>query len=120
MLSFQFTKAIGAVRILKILRILTKELVMNYKQQNYAVKIFKLMSNHNRLKMLDYIAQNKGKLTVNEIAKEFEIDDKTVSGYLIKLKDNGLLKASQSGTNMYYSIKDERVVAVIELVKKLA
>ena len=93
---------------------------MNYKQQNYSIKMFKLLSNHNRLKVLDYISENNGKSTVGQIAAKFDVEIKTLSGHLVKLKDNGLIKARQDNTNIYYSIKDERIIELINLAKKLA
>ena len=93
---------------------------MQFHEQNYALKTFKLLSNANRLKIIDLLAgASSGQLTVNTIAKQISLEVNTVSNHLAKLRDNGIVRAMQDGTRMYYGIKDVRILEFIALAQKL-
>lgn len=93
---------------------------MNYTQQNFSVKTFKLLSNANRLKILDLISNKKDGAIVTEIAKNLELEINNVSNHLVRLRENGILRAKQNGNEMIYTIKDTRAIEIINLAKKLA
>ena len=91
---------------------------MPYYKHNYMVKLFKILANSNRLKILEILNSNKtSPLTVNQLAELLPISQKTLSNHLGKMRDNGILKAKQSGLNMYYFIKDENALIFAQMVK---
>ena len=93
---------------------------MNYQQHNFAVKAFKLLSNANRLKIINLLIQNKDGLVVNDISLNLKIASNNVSNHLLRLRENGILRAKQNGNFMSYSIRDNRFAEILELAKKLA
>ena len=91
---------------------------MNYYKHNYLVKLFKILANSNRLKILEILERNTAHpLTVNELAEQLPISQKTLSNHLAKMRDNGIVKAKQSGLNMYYSIKDANALQFARMAK---
>jgi DNA-binding transcriptional ArsR family regulator len=91
---------------------------MTYYKHNYLVKLFKILANSNRLKILEILDRNKEQpLTVNELADQLPISQKTLSNHLAKMRDNGIVKAKQSGLNMYYSIKDDNALQFARMAK---
>jgi DNA-binding transcriptional ArsR family regulator len=93
---------------------------MNFAQQNYLIKTFKLLSNANRVRIISLLAEKKDGLLVNQISEMLSLEQNTTSNHLLRLRENGILQAKQNGTNMTYKIKDLRVVEILNLTKKLA
>ena len=93
---------------------------MNFAQQNFSVKMFKLLSNANRLRIIDLISKADGGLIVTKIAEELALEITNVSNHLVRLRENGILQAKQSGNEMHYQIKDQRAVEILNLTKKLS
>ena len=90
---------------------------MNYHKQNYMVKFFKIMANAKRLQILQLLDANKAKpLTVNEIAEKLGVSQANISTHLTRMRENGIIKAKQSGLNMFYSIKDENAIKFISMI----
>ena len=88
---------------------------MNYKAHNHSVKLFKMMSNSHRLKVLTLLAHSKQPMNVSEIAQRLGIEITNLSNHLFKMRAMGLIRAKQSGAHMFYSIKDPQVIKIIEL-----
>ena len=88
----------------------------NYKR-NYQVKIFKLLANANRLKILELLARQEVEklppLNVNEMAESLKISPNNLSNHLTRLRENKVIKAQQKGWEMYYSIRDREVIKMI-------
>ena len=93
---------------------------MKYEQQNYAVRIFKILSNANRLKIIDFLEQNAEPVMVNDIAEALELEPNNVSNHVVRLREGGILKAKQSGNIMLYSVRDKNILEFIKLAKKFA
>ena len=89
---------------------------MNYKMHNQAVKLLKMMSNSNRLKVLTLLDSSKKPMHVSEIAGRLDIELTTLSNHLFKMRAMGLIKAKQSGTHMFYTIHDPQVTKIIKLL----
>lgn len=91
---------------------------MNYYKQNYAVKLFKILANSNRIKILRLLHENKQQpLTVNALVERTGINQGTLSTHLTRMRENGIVKAKQSGLNMLYSIKDENAMKFISMIE---
>lgn len=99
---------------------LHKEYSMNFAQQNFSIKMFKLLSNANRLKIIDLIGKSDEVITVSKIAENLALEINNVSNHLVRLRENGILQAQQSGNEMHYQIKDYRAVEILNLAKKLS
>jgi len=87
-------------------------------KQNYMVKLFKILANSNRLKILQILAeQNSEPISVNALVELLPISQGTLSTHLAKMRLAGILKAKQVGLNMYYSIKDENALKFAQMVE---
>jgi len=69
-------------------------------------------------KRIQIIAMLKnGEKTVNELARLTGIPQANMSQHLSILRQLGLLVTRRDGTNIYYSISDDRIVEACELVR---
>jgi DNA-binding transcriptional ArsR family regulator len=91
----------------------------DFYKRNYMVKLFKILGNAKRLQILQLLDENKTTpLTVNDIARRLRIAQANLSTHLVRMRENGLIKAKQDGLNMYYSIKDENAIRFIKMIEK--
>lgn len=89
---------------------------MEAKAKNIA-ELLKLLANEHRLLIL--CALLDGKLTVGDIhCFTPNITASALSQHLNQLKIAGILSSEKQGMNVFYWIQDERVVTLIETIKK--
>ena len=86
---------------------------MEIYKHNYMVKLFKILANANRVRVLELLLSAQTPLTVNEIAYELKVDQGNLSNHLKLMRKDGVLKAKQVSTKMYYSVKDGKVAEVM-------
>lgn len=80
-------------------------------------ELLKLLANEHRLLIL--CALLHGKLAVGEIHQYTpNITASALSQHLNQLKTAGILSSEKQGMNVYYWIQDERVIALIDAIKK--
>lgn len=79
-------------------------------------KLLKTLSNEKRLLIVCMLVD--GPMTVNSITKELDITQSAVSQHLAVLSSSGILDYEKKGQNIYYFIKDEKVVELFELLKR--
>lgn len=75
---------------------------------------FRILSEPIRLQILQ--ALRDGELTVTELTREIEISQPNASKHLRLLQDAGMLRRDQRGNSVYYSIADESIFELCELV----
>ena len=86
-------------------------------QAKKIAELLKLLANEHRLLIL--CALLKGRLTVGDIHQYTPgITASALSQHLNHLKLAGILSSEKQGLNVFYRIQDERVVALIESIKK--
>jgi len=80
-------------------------------------ELLKILANEHRLLCL--CALFDGPLSVTEISHFVpNITQSALSQHLSTLKAHGLLTSEKQGLHVYYSIKDYRVIAVLDTLKK--
>lgn len=80
-------------------------------------ELLKVLANENRL--LIFCALMDEPLTVGEIARFVpSITQSALSQHLAVLKAHGILDSSKSGQNVTYSIADNRVGEILQVLKK--
>lgn len=80
-------------------------------------ELLKLLANEHRLLIL--CALLNGQLTVGEIHQYTpNITASALSQHLNQMRMFGILSSQKQGTNVFYRIEDERVIALIDAIKK--
>jgi len=81
------------------------------------VKFFKVLADPTRLAIIEFL--EKGEKCACEIHPIFPQTQSTISLHLKNLVNTGILSFRQEGTRKLYSIKDEHVLNILEIVKEL-
>ncbi|MBX3661864.1 MAG: winged helix-turn-helix transcriptional regulator [Burkholderiales bacterium] len=82
-----------------------------------AVAALKLLANRERLLLLCQIA--KGRSCVSELEEELDIHQPTLSQQLGVLRRDGVVDTERDGKNIYYSIRDPRMLEILETLYRI-
>lgn len=86
----------------------------NFKAYTETAEILKALAHPVRLCIVRGLIK-KGSCNVSYMQECLDLPQSTVSQHLQKLRMLGILEADRNGLEISYSIKDERVKAVIEI-----
>jgi DNA-binding transcriptional ArsR family regulator len=75
------------------------------------------LSHPTRLKVLCCLSS--GAKRVSELMEFCELEQPSMSQFLKRMKDDGLLKASREGTSIYYDIADPRLFKLMKNLKDI-
>lgn len=78
-------------------------------------RIFHVLSDPNRLNIV--IALMKGEMCVYHLTEVCDATQSNISHQLRILRDNNIVRARRLGQNMEYSLADEHIREIVELVK---
>lgn len=91
---------------------------MGKKLSNEAIKgvaeRFRVLSEPIRLQILQ--ALRDGELTVTDLTREMDISQPNASKHLRLLQEAGILRRDQRGNSVYYSIADDSIFELCDLV----
>ena len=82
-----------------------------------AVAALKLLANRERLLLLCQIA--KGRSCVSDLEAELDIRQPTLSQQLGVLRRDGVVDTERDGKNIYYSIRDPRMLEILETLYRI-
>ena len=86
-------------------------------QAKKIAELLRVLANEHRLLIL--CALLKGRLTVGDIHQYTpNITASALSQHLNQMKMAGILSSEKQGMNVFYWIQDERVIVLIEAIKK--
>lgn len=86
-------------------------------QAKRIAELLRFLGNEHRLLIL--CALMEGRLTVGEIHRHTpNISASALSQHLNQMKTAGFLDSEKQGMNVFYWIRDERVVALMEAIKE--
>ncbi len=91
---------------------IVKQSKIHYKLEESA-GILKAIAHPMRIAILDLLNKNKS-LSVTEIYEHIGIEQAVASHHLGLLKNKGVLSSYREGKNIYYSLKNEKLGALIE------
>ncbi|PIJ41938.1 winged helix-turn-helix transcriptional regulator [Tatumella sp. OPLPL6] len=89
-----------------------------FERANEAQFFLKSISNPSRLLILCALMKTPG-LSNSEIATLCGLSVSSTSQYLVKMIDIGILERKKTGKEAHYSIKDQRVIEVLTILKKI-
>ena len=75
-------------------------------------RIFKLLSDKTRLKIL--LALEQGERNVTSIAESVHMEQSAVSHQLKMLKDNRMVRSRKEGKTVFYKLDDDHVFDILE------
>ena len=79
--------------------------------------LLKVLANENRLLILCELS--KGPMSVGALLEKLEITQSGISQHLAILKSNGILDYDKKAQTIVYSVKDERIYKVMEVLKEV-
>jgi len=85
--------------------------------EQYEVNIFKALAHPLRLKILKKLCKNE--FCVCELNEDESFSQSNISQHLRILKDAELVVQRKDGLNVYYMVKDERLIDLIQLADKM-
>ena len=78
-------------------------------------RVCKALGDPKRVMILYALAERP--MYVSELAEELHIPQPTISRHLKILSDRCLVMAARNGTAVYYTVKDERVLQALDLLR---
>lgn len=75
------------------------------------------MAHPTRLLIVHHLGQ--GEYTVSELAKLVETTQSNISQHLTQMKDKGLLASRREGNQVFYRVKDARLLQLAVLMQEL-
>ena len=79
------------------------------------IGVLKALSNRTRLRILEFLKD--GEKCACKIVPYTKKSQPNVSLHLKKLEETGILESRKEGTNMFYKIRDKRVLKILEILK---
>ena len=89
---------------------------MSESKIDFASNVFKLLGHPLRLRIVELLDIH-GEETVNRIAELTEQPQSTVSLYLNRLKNAGLLKSRRDGNQTFYALSEDRLPTLLNCMR---
>lgn len=93
-----------------------KTCLMADEKIEFATSMFKLLGHPLRLRIVE-ILDLEGEMTVNDIAEATGQHQSTVSNYLNKFKNRGLLQGRREGNQTYYSLAEPKLTTLLNCLR---
>jgi DNA-binding transcriptional ArsR family regulator len=82
---------------------------------NLHAQVCGALADPNRILILYFLAEKSR--SVNEISEGLEISQPTTSRHLQMLRERNLVSAQREGQHVYYTLKDQRVIQALDLLR---
>ena len=82
-----------------------------------AAKILKAMGNERRLEVLYNLYAVES--NVGELEKKVRLSQSALSQHLAVLRNENIVKTRRVAQRIYYSIRDDKILRLLELIKKI-
>jgi len=77
----------------------------------------KMFSNEVRLEIIDHLRE--GEKSVNELAEEIGLNQPNVSQHLARMREKNFVETRKEGTQIYYSIANEKIFEAFDLMREI-
>lgn len=81
-----------------------------------AAEMLKAIAHPLRLAIIDFIGEDEKSVT--EIFEHLNIEQAVASHHLSILKKNRVVQPTRDGKHIYYSIKHEKIITILECIEK--
>lgn len=80
-------------------------------------RLCKALADPKRLLIINALRDSQK--SVGELTEELELSQSNVSQHLAVLRERGVVVANRDGNNVFYSLRDERVVKALDLLREV-
>ncbi len=87
------------------------------RKYEFKAKLFKVFSDPTRLRILEYLKD--GETNVSRLCEALNLKQSTVSQHLRMLKECGAVVARKEGREIFYTIRDPKVIEMLDLGEDL-
>ncbi len=92
-------------------------MINNILQLERAARCLRAMAHPTRLMILQLLSESER--SVRELEKLLEVSQSNLSQHLNLMKDKDLLVSRRAGNQVYYSLKDNRLMGLMALMQDL-
>ena len=96
---------------------MVQDKVNNKEQFEEAAYTLRALANETRLCVIMQLSE-KAEKSVTELMQEMNCEQSLLSHHLTDMRAKGILNCRKSGKNCYYSIKNKRVLQLLDCVMK--
>lgn len=89
--------------------------LLSIKKLEKAAAVLKTIAHPVRMSIIDLLDKNEA-MNVTELQNELNIEQAALSHHLIILKGKKVLECHRDGKNMVYTLKEKRIVKILECV----
>lgn len=80
-------------------------------------KTLKSIANYRRLEILYFLLEKEN--NVGELEQKMDLSQSALSQHLAILRKEGIVKTRRQSQSIYYSLKDNNVIKILELLKQI-
>lgn len=95
------------------------EIKLDYNNLKKTVLVIRSVDHKLRQQIIKMLTESP-KLTVSEIYLKLRIEQSIASQHLALLRRSGVVQTKRSGKFIYYTLNQERLIEISELIKELA
>jgi DNA-binding transcriptional ArsR family regulator len=94
-----------------------EQTVLNEQKLNMAAEMLKALAHPMRIAIVDLL-KNDNRLPVCDIFQKLDMEQAIASHHLRILKDRNIVESEREGKNIYYRLKYERLIQIVECIEK--
>lgn len=91
---------------------------MEKKKISDCAKLLKAMGNEKRLEILYYLYD--GESCVGDLEKKVKLSQSALSQHLAVLREAGIVKTRRSAQTIFYSLRCNKVISILDLLQKMS
>ncbi len=92
---------------------MTTQRYISPEQLEKVCTILKAIAHPVRMSVIELLERNK-EMSVGDLQEHLSVEQAALSHHLITMKDKGILQCRREGKNMLYSLKEKRIVKILE------